>query len=405
MAVVRPFKAIRPVRDKVHLVVSRSYISYEPAALSQKLDSNPYSFIHIINPDHGQMVKSPANSPELFKRIKGKFEEFIDQGVFIKDEQAAFYLYEQANEDITFRGIVCATSAKDYESGVIKRHEHTIAAREEIFKQYLDVCDINAEPVLLTYQDEDKVTEIQDRVGQRDPVYDFSTTDRTRHRVWKIEEQAEINELTAAFGDIESLYIADGHHRSASSSRLAKDYADAPADDPHHFFMSYLIPQSQLRVLEFNRLVTDLNGLEISDFLGQLQRSFIIEQCEKAQAKPRCKGEMALYVDGCWYGMKLKESYAGLDTQLCTDVILEPILGLSDLRTDKRVGFIGGQEGLDGIERKVNRGKYVLGLALFPVSITELKQVADNNEVMPPKSTWIEPKLRSGLTVYSLSSS
>jgi len=405
---VRPFKGIRPVRDKVHLVVSRSYITYEPRDLVQKLDSNPYSFIHIINPDHGRLDKAPANSDELFRRIKNRYQDFVKDEVFQKEESPAFYLYEQAKPEGTFLGLICGTSVLDYEQGQIKKHEQTISAREAIFANYLSICDINAEPVLLTYDDNEEVDNIQRAYLSKEPAYDFTTTDRTTHRLWVITEEKDIAVLTAAFAQGGALYIADGHHRSASSAALAarKRQAGSQEENADQFFMSYLVPKSQMRILEFNRLVKDLNGLDKATLLERLQAHFLIEQCDRNRARPQAKGEMAMYIDGQWYGMHLKEKREDtLESVLCTELILEPVLGISDLRTDRRIGFIGGQDGLEGVERQVNNGKYALGIVLFPVKVSELMGVADRGEVMPPKSTWVEPKLRSGLVIYSLEES
>lgn len=406
MPSIRPFRAIRPVKDKAHLVVSRSYITYEPNALVQKLDSNPYSFIHVINPDHGRSDKAAPNSELLFERIKGRYHDFLDQGIFIMDVAPAIYLYEQVKPEGTFLGLICGTSAADYDQDRIKKHEHTISSREEMFSKYLDLTDINAEPVLLTYRDDDGIEAIKRRYLKREPIYDFSTTDRARHRLWSIDAPDDIHSLQQAFEEVGSFYIADGHHRSASSSRLAAKRKAEGGSESAQYFMSYLVPQSQMCIMEFNRLVKDLNGHQEADLLEALQEHFLIEQCDRERAKPRQKGEMAMYLAGKWYGMHLKSPRAEvLDADLCTDLILTPLLDIADLRSDRRVGFLGGHDGLGGLEREVNGGNYAMGIALYPVSTEELMAVADRGEVMPPKSTWVEPKLRSGLTIYSLTDS
>ena len=401
MAIVKPFKAIRPTKDKVHLVASRSYISYTKGELEGKLNSNPYSFIHIINPDHGKENKARANSKELFQRVKNRFDQFMAEGTLIQDEKASLFVYEQKKEGHSTCGVIGLTSAKDYGKGLIKKHEQTLPKREAIFKDYLETCDIHAEPVLLTYPDNADIKKIISNQKTKEPIYDLTTSNRVRHTLWQIDNDEDIEGIRLGFRDVGSLYIADGHHRSASSYLLSES-GNLPEDHPYNYFMSYLVPESELQIYEFNRLVTDLNGLSEEDFLKRISENFKVERL-KNEEKPSRKGVFIFIMNKHWYRITCKFESKDIDPTILNEYIIAPILGIKDQRHDKRIAFAGGSHAMEKLKKNVSSGKFILGIVLHPVSIQELKDISDRDEIMPPKSTWIEPKLRSGLTIYSYS--
>lgn len=411
MAIVKPFSAIRPTRDKVSLVASRSYLSYDEDTLMEKLEHNPYTFLHIINPDYseqGAEVKGKAKYP----LVKDKFHHFQEEGIFMQDEKPHFYLYQQEKGNITFTGIICASSVDDYLNGNIKIHEQTIARREEMFKDYLDSTGFNAEPVLLTYPDHPTVDNTLNKYLDQRPEYEFTTTNRAVHRLWLIQEQEDCSTIQEAFKGVDALYIADGHHRSASSALLCqqrrKENPTYTGEESFNYCMSYLIPESQLRILDFNRLVSDLNGLSKESLISAIAKTYSITEVS-ADFTPTKKDEIGMYLAGQWYALTAKEEsfdrancVEKLDPAILSKNILSPVLGIHDLRTDKRIAFVDGTLGKKALEEAVDSGNYALAFALKPIGVEQLKEVADARESMPPKSTYIEPKLRSGLLIYSI---
>jgi len=385
-------------------MVSRSYISYDDDALEQKLASNPFSFIHVINPDHGRGDVAPAGSRALFKKVREKYLEFYEADYFVQDERPALYVYRQSDGDKVFTGIIGATASKDYAEGHIKKHELTLTKRERMFTDYLDTTGINAEPVLLTYRDDEVISKVMAGAQLRQPIYDFNTADRMRHSLWAIDDTEELSRLQEAFLSLQDLYIADGHHRTASSARLTSDTNGGSygTTEPHDFFMSYLVPASQMRIEAFHRLIHDPVAPDTHEVLEQLKGHFNIEETD-APIVPRIKGEMCLITpDKSFILTDTGSKTTELDVQHCSDQILEPVFGITDARNDKRVSFINGARGIQELVEAVSSGRAQYGIALYPIQIEEVLAVADRGETMPPKSTWVEPKLRSALTIYSL---
>ena len=405
MAKIIPFKAVRPTRDKVHLVASRAFYSYKKNILAAKLESNPYTFIHIINPEFREDDKTKPNTSERFEKVKDKYQEFKSNGVLVQDEKAAFYIYRQAGPDNSFTGIVAGASIQDYIDKKIKVHEQTITAREQVFKKYLDICGFNAEPVLLTYPDSKTIDDVFEKYYSIRPEFEFATTDEVVHEIWPITELSDQLIIEKEFESFNSIYIADGHHRSSSSVLLGQDKTAEKGEGLHNYFLSYFIPESQLKIYDFNRLALDLNGLSIDAFLSSVSEKFDISESEKS--KPTELHEFRMYLENKWYKLVAKSNsfnaenpVGNLDSSILSDNILAPILNITDLKTSDRIAFVGGLEGMDALEKKVDEGKAKVAFALFPVSVEQLKHVADTGSIMPPKSTWIEPKLRSGLTIY-----
>ncbi len=410
MAKIIPFRAVRPTRDKVSLIASRSYESYTPAEREARLRDNPFSFLHIVNP--GYRYHKETTGKERYNLVRNRYQEFKEDINFIQDENPSFYIYKIVNRDgLEFNGIVAAASAKDYEDNVIKKHEDTLEYKEILFEKYLKTVGFNAEPVLLTYPDNDVLDSLIKTVMRDRAEYEFTTTYRDTHYLWNIDDKNIIRQITEEFAAMESLYIADGHHRSASSYLLAKDLGsenkDHTGEEAYNFFMSYLIPESDLKIYEFNRLVKDLNGLSKESFLIQLDSMFRIENRGLEYYKPSKKHHFSMYLDGEFYSLYLrKNNYTinnaldALDTQILFTTILNPILGIEDVRNDQRISYTHGKNDLAYVKMLVDNSDFTVGFGLLPVTTDEMKQIADEGLKMPPKSTYIEPKLRSGVTIY-----
>ena len=402
MAIVRPFKAIRPTRDKANLVASRSYLSYSDETLNEKLEHNPFTFLHIINPDYKDEIK--LKGVEKFKAVKEKFNKFQESGFLITEPSESFYVYQQTHEKHTFEGIIGATAVADYLTGNIKKHEHTLTAREEMFKSYLDTTGFNAEPVLLCHKENTTITAIIQQYKGTRAEYEFTTTNKVVHKLWLVNNTDDINTITNAFSTIDNLYIADGHHRSASSSLLAQNRNKANSQ----YFMSFLIDENQLNIINFNRLVKHTNGLNALELITEIGKSFTVTMEGNTPYSPTLTDEISMYLSGDWYSLIAiastvkQDCVSKLDPAILSNNILTPILNITDEKTDKNIVFEAGPIPLTEIAKKVDTKEFAVAFILKPIPINALKEVADNNLSMPPKSTYIEPKLRSGLIIYPL---
>ncbi len=410
MAKITPFKAVRPTRDKVSLLAARSYDSYTALQVESRLRDNPFSFLHIVNP--GYKYQKEISGEERYSLVKNRYQEFKEDEIFMQDEKTSFYIYRIVNRDgLEFNGIVAAASVQDYENDVIKIHEDTLEFREILFKEYLKTVGFNAEAVLLTYPDNPELETIINSVMENRPEYEFTTTYRDTHYVWNVDDEALLKKIQEIYTEMPVLYIADGHHRSASSYLLAKELKE---ENPNHtgkeaynYFMSYLIPESDLKIHEFNRLVKDLNGMEKEAFLIKLDEYFRIENRGMDYYKPSKLHHFSMYLDGEFYSLYLRKTkyeinnaLDALDTHILYVTILKPLLGIEDLRNDQRIEYAHGKKDLAYVKTAVDSGKFAVGFGLIPVTTDEIKQIADQGLKMPPKSTYIEPKLRSGVTVY-----
>ncbi|WP_108868303.1 DUF1015 domain-containing protein [Aquimarina aquimarini] len=410
MAKIHPFKAIRPTRDKVGLIASRSYQSYTPFERDSRMDYNPYSFLHIVNP--GYKYQKEISGEERYKLVRNRYLEFKEDQIFIQDDVPSYYIYKIVNrEEESFCGIIAAASAEDYENDIIKKHEDTIQYRENTFKEYLKTVGFNAEPVLLTYPDNDTITTIISKTIEERAEYEFTTTNRDTHYLWQIDDIQSINSIQEVFSSIKTIYIADGHHRSASSYLLSKDLKENnpkhQGNESYNFFMSYLIPESDLKIYEFNRLIKDLNGLTKEEFLILLDEWFRIENRGLEVYKPSKPHHFSMYLDGEFYSLYLRktayqfaDALEELDAQILYKTVLKPILNIEDLRTDTRIEYSHGKNDIVYVKSMVDKGEYKVGFGLFPASVDQIKKIADQGLTMPPKSTYIEPKLRSGITIY-----
>lgn len=404
MAQIIPFKAVRPTRDKVSLVTSRSYDEYSPAELAAQLEFNPLSFLHVLNPAYTNQQKTAFE--KRFRLVHQKYVEFKHEQILVQDEKPAVYIHKIRSKNQVFTGIIVGTSINDYKTDVIKRHEDTLAYRVELFKDYLKYSGFNTEPVLMTYPDNpalenwiaDKTKTLAD--------FEFSTTRKDVHYLWKVDNADDIAFLQDTFAAIGDLYIADGHHRSASAEML---YDENPAAENHDYFMSFLIADSNVKIYEYNRLIKDLNGLSKAEFLKKLSEYFLIEIKTQQLFHPNRKHEFGMYLDNEFYALTLKKEKCvfdtpldSLDAQILYDKVLSPILGITDLRNDERIEYVPGKQPVTEIKKQIDDEEFELGFILYPSDINEIKAIADAHLIMPPKSTFIEPKFRSGLVVYEL---
>ncbi|PWH82058.1 DUF1015 domain-containing protein [Algibacter marinivivus] len=410
MAKIIPFKAVRPTRAIVGLVAARPYQSYTVEERESRMDYNPYSFLHIVNP--GYKYHQDIKGKERYKLVRNRYLEFKEDGVFVQDEKPSLYVYKIVNRlGQEFSGIIAASSAEDYEKNIIKKHEDTIATREKTFKSYLKTVGFNAEPVLLTYPDNETVSSIIKETQKKHAEFEFTMTYRDTHYLWKIDNEEIISQIQNEFKKMNTIYIADGHHRSASSYLL---YQDEKKNNPNHngeesynFFMTYLIPESDLVIHEFNRLIKDLNGLTKEEFLIQLDSIYRIENRGNIPYIPSKSHHFCMYLDGEFYSLylrkaryKMNTALDELDAELLYKTILQPILGINDLRHDNRIEYVNGRHEMITIKSSVDNGDFKIGFGMCPATIEQIKSIADEGLTMPPKSTYILPKLRSGITIY-----
>lgn len=404
MATIVPFKAVRPARDKVSLVTCRSYDEYSPAELASQLDYNPFSFLHVLNPAYINQQKLAETV--RFRSVHNKYAEFKHDEVLKQENVPVFYLYEIQSKNNVYTGIIAGTSIADYQKNIIKKHEDTLPYRVSYFKDYMHLTGFNTEPVLITYPENNDLEQWITQRKHKRPLYMFSSPNRDKHTLWRIKDTTEIAWLQAQFANMPSLYIADGHHRSASAELLHTEYKDTGTESLD-YFMSFLIAEKDLKIYEFNRLVHDLNGHTAAGFINLLEKDFVIENRHLELWKPSKKFEFGMYLQGEFYSLTLKETHfndvhEALDAQILYTKVLQPLLGIKDLRNDDRISYLPGTKSITSIKEVVDEGLYTVGFTLFPASIEEIKALADTNQIMPPKSTYIEPKLRSGLVVYEL---
>ena len=401
MVTIIPFKAVRPTRDKVNLVASRSYLTYSDETIKEKLDHNPYTFLHIINPDYNHPKK--ATGIDKFKLVKKRFNQFVNQGILNKDTSENYYIYQKSDQLNTFTGIIGAASIEDYLSNKIKKNEQTIEKREEMFCNYLDTTGFNADPVLLAHEPNKNIKKILNKYTKNRSEYEFTTTNKSMHKLWLVDNIIDIEIIKNAFKDIKHIYIADGHHRCASSALLYKN----KKSELSSYFMSYLIDESQLKILNFNRLVKHLNGLTPEELVEGIKKRYTIIQKNETTYSPRLNNEISMYLNKKWYSLTAKEQEytsiaKSLDPSILSDNILAPLLNIIDERTNKDIAFLNGTIPLTTIKNKIDTGEYAVAFILKSIPVSLIKKVADNNETMPPKSTYVEPKLRSGITIYPI---
>jgi uncharacterized protein (DUF1015 family) len=415
MAIIRPFKGLRPPKDLVEQVQSRPYDVLDSEEARAEAAGNEKSLYHIIKPEIDFPVGTSEYAPEVYAKAAENFQMFQDKGWLVQDQQAGCYIYAQTMNGKTQYGLVVCAYVDDYLNGVIKKHELTRRDKEEDRMKHVRVNDANMEPVFFAYPDNEQLSAIISKYVVAEPEYDFvAQGDGFRHQLWLIQDQNDLDAITSAFADIPYLYIADGHHRSAAAALVgaekAKQNPNHKGDEEYNFFMAVCFPASQLTILDYNRVVKDLNGLSSLKFLSLLGENFVVTPMGAECYRPAKLHEFSLYLDGEWYKLELLPGKAddndpikSLDVSISSDLILDQILGIKDLRSDKRIDFVGGLRGLEELKRRVDNGEMRMALALHPVSMQQIINIADSGNIMPPKATWFEPKLRSGLVVHKLS--
>lgn len=415
MATIKPFKGIRPPKELVESIESRPYDVLSSKEAREEAGDNEMSLYHIIKPEIDFEEDIDEYDPRVYQKAADNFKKFMDKGWLVQDDKENYYLYAQTMNGKTQYGLVVGAAVADYMSGLIKKHELTRCDKEEDRMKHVRVCNANMEPVFFAYPDNARLDEIIKRVAQNEPEYDFiAPIDGFRHQFWIISNEDDIRAITEEFAKIPALYIADGHHRSAAAAlvgaELARKVENHTGNEEYNYFMAVCFQASQLTILDYNRVVKDLNGLTPEQFINALSKNFIIEKKGSETYKPLCIHNLSLYLDGCWYSLTAKEGTYNdsdpigvLDVDISTRLILNEILNIQDLRSDKRIDFVGGLRGLEELKKRVDSGDMKAALALYPVSMKQIMDIADSGAIMPPKATWFEPKLRSGLVIHKLS--
>lgn len=414
MAIIKPFRGIRPPQDLVEQVVSRPYDVLNSAEARSEAGDNEKSLYHIIKPEIDFPEGTDEHDPRVYSKAAQNFERFQQEGWLVQDKKDCYYIYAQTMNGKTQYGLVVGAYVPDYMNGVIKKHELTRRDKEEDRMKHVRVNNANVEPVFFAYPDDALLDEIVQKYTAEKPVYDFvAPDDGFGHKFWVIDDDKDIERITEEFKGMPALYIADGHHRSAAAALVGAEKANQNSahrgDEEYNYFMAVCFPASQLTIIDYNRVVKDLNGLTEEEFLAALQKNFEVQKMGAEIYKPAGLHNFALYLGGNWYSLTARpgtyndnDPIGVLDVTISSNLILDEILGIKDLRSDKRIDFVGGIRGLGELKRRVDSGEMKVALALYPVSMKQLMDIADTGNIMPPKTTWFEPKLRSGLVIHKL---
>ena len=414
MATIKPFKGIRPPKQYVEEVESRPYDVLDSEEARQEAGDNEKSLYRIIKPEINFEPSTSEYDPRVYEKAAENFQMFQDKGWLVQDDKEQYYIYAQTMNGKTQYGLVVCAFVNDYLAGTIKKHELTRRDKEEDRMKHVRVNNANIEPVFFAYPDNTVLDQLIMRYAQTEPEYDFiAPIDGFRHQFWVIGDDKDIATVTEEFAKMPSLYIADGHHRSAAAALVgaekAKQNPNHKGDEEYNYFMAVCFQASQLTILDYNRVVKDLNGLDSEGFLNALSKNFIVEEKGADMYKPNALHNFSLYLDGKWFSLTAKagtfddkDPIGVLDVDISSRLILDDILGIKDLRSDKRIDFVGGLRGLEELKRRVDSGEMRMALALYPVTMNQIMDIADNGKIMPPKATWFEPKLRSGLIIHKL---
>lgn len=411
MAEIKPFRAIRPKKGLEARIAALPYDVYSSEEARKEVEKEPYSFLKI---DRAETQLAPGTDPyseQVYQRARQTLWEMVEKGELIQEEKDCYYVYELVMDGRSQTGIAACASIDDYQEQVIKKHENTRADKEADRIRHVEACEAQTGPIFLAYRRQEELAVQVSDAKQRPPVYNFTSPDGVTHRIWMIEDADRVEKIARAFAQVESVYIADGHHRCASAVKAGlnrrKGCPNYTGEEEFNYFLSVLFPDDELMILDYNRVVKDLNGLTPEQFLEQLTRKYELISKQEQACRPAQKGEISLFLGEKWYCLRIREEYqkqdpvAGLDVSLLQDEILGPVLGIKDPKTDKRIDFVGGIRGLAELERRVGED-CAAAFAMYPTSIQELFDVADAGLLMPPKSTWFEPKLRSGLLIHSI---
>lgn len=415
MATIKPFKGIRPPKELVEQIESRPYDVLNSEEAREEAKGNEKSLYHIIKPEIDFEVGASEYDPRVYEQAAKNFKNFQEKGWLVQDEKDHYYIYAQTMNNKTQYGLVVGAYVNDYLDGTIKKHELTRKDKEEDRMKHVRVCDANIEPVFFAYPDNATLDQLIVRYAATTPEYDFiAPIDGFRHQFWIIENTEDIKIITSEFAKMPALYIADGHHRSAAAALVGAEKAQQnpnhKGDEEYNYFMAVCFQASQLTILDYNRVVTDLNGLTEQEFLTSLEKDFVVEDKGTDIYRPNALHNFSLYLNKHWYSLTAKDGsfdnsdpIGVLDVDISSRLIFDSILGIKDFRTDKRIDFVGGLRGLEELKRRVDSGEMQMALALYPVSMQQIMDIANTGNIMPPKATWFEPKLRSGLVIHKLS--
>ena len=415
MAIIKPFKGIRPPKELVEQVASRPYDVLNSEEAREEAKGNEKSLYHIIKPEIDFPAGTDEHDPKVYEKAAENFQMFQDKGWLVQDEKENYYVYAQTMNGKTQYGLVVGAYVPDYMNGVIKKHELTRRDKEEDRMKHDRVNNANIEPVFFAYPDNAELDAIVKKYTSQRPEYDFiAPGDGFGHSFWVIDKEEDIKAITKAFEAMPALYIADGHHRSAAAALVgaekAQQNANHQGNEEYNYFMAVCFPANQLTIIDYNRVVKDLNGLSPEQFLTAVSKNFVVEEKGTEVYRPQALHNFSLYLDGKWYSLTAKpgtyddnDPIGVLDVTISSNLILDEILGIKDLRSDKRIDFVGGIRGLEELKKRVDSGEMKVALALYPVSMKQLMDIADTGNIMPPKTTWFEPKLRSGLVIHKLS--
>ncbi|HOR40520.1 MAG TPA: DUF1015 domain-containing protein [Paludibacteraceae bacterium] len=413
MAIIKPFKGIRPPQSIVEQVASRPYDVLNSEEARKEAEGNEKSLYRIIKPEIDFPIGKDEHDADVYEKAAENFQLFQDKGWLVQDDSEKYYIYAQTMNERTQYGLVVCASVDDYMQEKIKKHELTRRDKEEDRMKHVRINNANIEPVFLAYPNNKEIDAIVSKTIMQKATYDFVAPDGFGHHFWVINDTNDIHRITKLFANIPSLYIADGHHRSAAAALVGNE---KKLQNPHHkgdeeynYFLAVCFPDNQLNIMDYNRVVKDLNGLSDSDFLTALEKNFVVEDKGTAIYHPNTLHNFSLYLSGKWYSLTAKpgtyndnDPIGVLDVTISSNLILDELLGLKDLRSDKRIDFVGGIRGLEELKKRVDSGEMKVALALYPVSMKQLIDIADTGNIMPPKTTWFEPKLRSGLVIHKL---
>lgn len=414
MAIVKPFRGVRPPRQFVEEVQSRPYDVLNSEEAREEAGDNEKSLYHIIKPEINFEEGTSEYDDRVYESAVANFKKFQEKGWLVQDDKEHYYIYAQTMNGKTQYGLVVGAYVNDYLTGVIKKHELTRRDKEEDRMKHVRVNNANIEPVFFAYPDNKTLDSLIKRYAKTEPEYDFvAPIDGFRHQLWIIDDEKDIKTITEEFAKMPSLYIADGHHRSAAAALVgaekAKQNPNHTGKEEYNYFMSVCFQASELTILDYNRVVKDLNGMTTEEFLTALTKNFIVQKKGRTAYRPKQLHEFSLYIDENWYSLTAKEGtydnsdpIGVLDVDISSRLILDDLMGIKDLRTDKRIDFVGGLRGLEELKRRVDSGEMRWALALYPVSMQQIMNIADSGKIMPPKATWFEPKLRSGLVIHKL---
>lgn len=411
MAIVKPFKGLRPPKEIAAKLASFPYDVINSEEAREIAKDNPYSFLHVVKPEIDLEEGINLYDQKVYDKAKENFQMFQDKGYLKRDEKECFYVYKQTMDGRSQTGLLCCCSADEYWAGKIKKHEFTRKAKEEDRLKHVDICNANAGPVFFTYPSKNEIDNLMKKITDKTPEVDFTSEDGIGHTLWVVEDTSWQNSIISEFAKIPALYVADGHHRTQAAARIAKVRAEKnpnhTGNEEYNFFLTVVFPHDQLFIMDYNRSVVDLNGNSEEEFIKKIQDKFTVEKTD--QKKPKQANSFGMYLKGAWYNLTAKEGtfdksdpVNSLDVAILQNNLLSPILGIGDPRVDNRIDFIGGIRGIDELEKIVDNGKFAVSFSMFPTSIEQLMSIADSGNVMPPKSTWFEPKLRSGMVIHTL---